>query len=117
MEVGTGPHPGQYPAYPCTQPPGAWNNNVPSQHLANTYSLAGHGQPSPIPPGGQGGQSAPVPSPLYPWMRSQFGENFVHTNNQKKYFCIISELKNTKYKYFQFNNKSDHKQGYQEKIS
>ena len=84
MEVGTGPHPGQYPAYPCTQPPGAWNNNVPSQHLANSYSLAGHGQPSPIPPGGQGGQSAPVPSPLYPWMRSQFGENFVHTNNQKK---------------------------------
>ena len=74
MEVGTVPHPGQYPAYPCTQPPGAWNNNVPSQHLANSYSLAGHGQPSPVPPGGQ---SAPVPSPLYPWMRSQFGKNFV----------------------------------------
>ena len=29
-------------------------------------------QPSPVPPGGP--QGAPVPSPLYPWMRSQFGE-------------------------------------------
>ena len=85
MEGGAPPHPGQYPAYPggCGQTagPGAWNNNVPNQHLANSYSLAGHGQPSPVPPGGpQGGpQGAAVPSPLYPWMRSQFGKTlFIH---------------------------------------
>ena len=77
------PHPVQYPGYPgCAQTPGGlgWNNNTPNQHLANSYSLAGHGQPSPVAPGAggpqAGGQAAPVPSPLYPWMRSQFGECF-----------------------------------------
>jgi len=66
------PHPAQYPGYVpgCTQTPG-WNNNLPSQHVQNSYTLAGHGQPSPVPPGGPQ-QGAPVPSPLYPWMRSQF---------------------------------------------
>ena len=66
----------------CTQ---SWNNNIPPGagpgggpgHVQNSYAL-GHGQPSPLPPGpggpgGPGGQT-PVPSPLYPWMRSQFGE-------------------------------------------
>merc|ERR1719193_2917899 len=72
MEAGTvppGPHPSQYPGYVpgCSQGPG-WNNNLPGQH-STTY-MAGHGQPSPVPPGGP--QGAPVPSPLYPWMRSQF---------------------------------------------
>ena len=70
---------GQYPGYmpSCTQ---SWNNNIPGAgaHVQNSYSLAGHGQPSPLPPGGpQGGPGpgqAPVPSPLYPWMRSQFGK-------------------------------------------
>ena len=77
MEGGAPPHPVQYPGYPgCAQAPGVgWNNNTPNQHLGNAYGLAPHGQPSPVTPGGpQGGQSAPVPSPLYPWMRSQFGE-------------------------------------------
>ena len=77
MEGGAPPHPGQYPGYPgCTQ--GAWNNNgTGAGHLGNSYSLAGHGQPSPVAPGGpQVGQPAPVPSPLYPWMRSQFGKIF-----------------------------------------
>lgn len=72
MEAGSvppGPHPAQYPGYVpgCPQGPG-WNNNLPGQHSAGY--MAGHGQPSPVPPGGPGGSS--VPSPLYPWMRSQF---------------------------------------------
>ena len=73
------PHPAQYPGYVpgCTQSPG-WNNNLPPQHVQNSYSL-GHGQPSPVPPGGPQGQGAPVPSPLYPWMRSQFGKE-THSN-------------------------------------
>ena len=74
MEGGGGSHPAQYPGYSsCGQ---SWNNNLPPQHVQNSYSLAAHGQPSPLPPGGpQGGPgSAPVPSPLYPWMRSQFGK-------------------------------------------
>ena len=66
---------GQYPGYmpTCTQ---SWNNNIPGGpgHVQNSYSLAGHGQPSPLPPGGPQGGQAPVPSPLYPWMRSQFGK-------------------------------------------
>ena len=73
MEGGAA-HPGQYPGYSsCGQ---SWNNNLPPQHVQSGYSLAAHGQPSPLPPGGpQGGPgSAPVPSPLYPWMRSQFGK-------------------------------------------
>ena len=72
MEGAAG-HPAQYPGYTsCGQ---SWNNNLPPGHVQNSYSLA-HGQPSPLPPGGpQGGPgSAPVPSPLYPWMRSQFGK-------------------------------------------
>ena len=71
---GAGGHPGQYPGYSSCG--AGWNNNLPPQHVQNSYSLAGHGQPSPLPPGGpQGGPgSAPVPSPLYPWMRSQFGK-------------------------------------------
>ena len=45
------------------------------QHVGNAYNLSGPGQPSPVPPGGpQGSQGGPVPSPLYPWMRSQFGK-------------------------------------------
>ena len=42
------------------------------------------GQPSPVqqPPGGgqnqQGAPQAPLPSPLYPWMRSQFGKHPFH---------------------------------------
>ena len=78
MEAGGGgSHPAQYPGYStCGQ---TWNNNLPpgglpAGHVQNSYSLAGHGQPSPLPPGGPQGGSAPVPSPLYPWMRSQFGK-------------------------------------------
>ena len=82
MEGGAGAGPG-YPGYmpACTQ---TWNNNLPGAgagagHVQNSYSLAPHGQPSPLPPGPGGPQGgpgqAPVPSPLYPWMRSQFGES------------------------------------------
>ena len=76
MEGGAA-HPAQYPGgyTSCGQ---SWNNNLPPGHVQSGYShsLAPHGQPSPLPPGGpQGGPgSAPVPSPLYPWMRSQFGK-------------------------------------------
>ena len=77
---------GQYPGYmpTCTQ---SWNNNIPGGpgHVQNSYSLAGHGQPSPLPPGGPQGGQAPVPSPLYPWMRSQFGKKLF-------YFHFVSEL-------------------------
>ena len=79
MEGGGSQYPGYMPS--CTQ---SWNNNLPGgpgSHVQNSYSLAGHGgQPSPLPPGGpQGGHGqAPVPSPLYPWMRSQFGKFISH---------------------------------------
>jgi len=64
------------PQVPPHGPPG------PHPGVHNTYSLTpeGHvvgGQVSPGPqPGGQnqGAPQAPLPSPLYPWMRSQFGK-------------------------------------------
>ena len=70
-----------YPAYaPCSQSPGAtWNNNV-----AGGAGYMGQHSPSQVPQGAQvtpqgtpqqGTPQAPLPSPLYPWMRSQFGEN------------------------------------------
>jgi len=69
MEAGVSSPPGphaQYPGYPgCPQTTPGWNNNLPGQH---TGYMAAHGQPSPV----AQGQGAPVPSPLYPWMRSQF---------------------------------------------
>ena len=86
----------------CTQ---SWNNNIPPGagpgpgggpgHVQNSYAL-GHGQPSPLPPGpggpgGPGGQ-APVPSPLYPWMRSQFGK-LVMSCQVSSVMCVMSELR------------------------
>ena len=70
-----GGYPGGYMPS-CTQ---SWNNNIPGGgpgHGQNSYPLSAHGQPSPLPPGGPQGPpgQAPVPSPLYPWMRSQFGK-------------------------------------------
>ena len=75
-----GPH--AYPPYaPCSQSPGGtWTNNVAAQHPG--YMSGAGGQPSPVPGVPQTGSQtqaqaanpqAPLPSPLYPWMRSQFG--------------------------------------------
>lgn len=85
---------------PQPPPPNVYNNNLPvpqPQPVHNSYSLSGEpgaggggpppphvvgGQPSPVQqqqPQQGGGQTqqaappqAPLPSPLYPWMRSQF---------------------------------------------
>ena len=93
----TAPSQHQYQQYPCPlggqnqaqQPQQAiYNNNLPQQ-VHNTYALTSdHGQPSPVGPGSAGGPQntqqpqqapstpqAPLPSPLYPWMRSQFGKD------------------------------------------
>ena len=89
MEGGAA-HPGQYPGYSsCGQ---SWNNDLPAGHVQSGYSLPPHGQPSPLPPGGpQGGPgSAPVPSPLYPWMRSQFGKLFLSQLILRLTLCILS---------------------------
>jgi len=75
-EDSQGPH--VYPPYaPCSQSPGGtWTNNVGGQHPGYMP-----GQPSPVPgvtqagapgPQPQAAVQAPLPSPLYPWMRSQF---------------------------------------------
>ena len=65
------------PQGPPHGPPG------PHPGVHNTYSLTpeGHAMGGPVSPGSQGGgqnqgaPQAPLPSPLYPWMRSQFGKN------------------------------------------
>ena len=74
-----------YPAYAaCSQSPGGTWTNSGVGGPGNAYM----GQQSPVPGGGaaqatpqssqqqQQGSTpqAPLPSPLYPWMRSQFGE-------------------------------------------
>ena len=56
---------GGYPGYmpSCTQ---SWNNNIPGAggHAQNSYSgLPGHGQPSPLPPGGPQGAPGQAPVP------------------------------------------------------
>ncbi len=85
----------QYQQYQCPITPQSqvYNNNLPPQH--NTYGL-NEVQPSPVSGQGGGGGNgagggpggggpgggppqqqppqAPLPSPLYPWMRSQFGK-------------------------------------------
>ena len=100
MEGGAGAGPG-YPGYmpACTQ---TWNNNLPGAgagHVQNSYSLAPHGQPSPLPPGPGGPQGgpgqAPVPSPLYPWMRSQFGESKIYHINYHKNRNIVDGFPGT----------------------
>ena len=93
LSTNSQPTPGGAPSYSNSQipqPPGG-ATHPPNVH--NSYSLSGSegtsgggsgahvGQPSPVqqqPPGGsqnqQGAPQAPLPSPLYPWMRSQFGK-------------------------------------------
>jgi len=64
-----------YPGYaPCSQSPGAtWNNNVGGymgQPSPNSQVQGGQVTPQGTPQ--QATPQAPLPSPLYPWMRSQF---------------------------------------------
>ena len=78
------PHPGYAPFAPCSQSPGGtWNNNVGGAYIPHPSPSAvaggggGGGGGPPVTPQGTPQQpppQAPQPSPLYPWMRSQFGE-------------------------------------------
>ena len=94
---------GLYPPYtvPCSQSPGgSWSGG--SVPPGAPHYMPGGGQPSPGPgqlpgqlpgqpppplqqqqqsqqSGGAGGGQAPLPSPLYPWMRSQFGNGNTST--------------------------------------
>ena len=86
-EEGVAPHPG-YPAFaPCSQSPGGtWNNNVAGAYIPHPSPSAvpgGQGTPQGTPQ--QGTPQAPLPSPLYPWMRSQFGR-FTWNRNNKFFF-------------------------------
>ena len=78
----------QLPTQGSSGPPGVHNNYPMSDGSATPGGAAGGagggaplGQPSPVQQGGGQNQSgapqAPLPSPLYPWMRSQFGKNKV----------------------------------------
>ena len=91
------PHP---PYVPCSGSPapggGTWSSSVPAPGHPGHPAYMGPGpgaggQPSPAAGGqhnntsqgqgpGSGGQSgAPLPSPLYPWMRSQFGNGNINS--------------------------------------
>ena len=92
------PHyPATGPPYaPCSLSPGAqaaWSNNLgagppgghPGYMEQGHPSPQGHGAPAQQAPAQQATPQAPLPSPLYPWMRSQFGGIQSHTTCSNLY--------------------------------
>jgi hypothetical protein len=88
---------GAYTYSACSQSPGGSWTGVPAAYMGGQASPGGggsgptaQGAVTPLSGQQQGGGSTPqgggaaLPSPLYPWMRSQFGE--LRSNNDDIYF-------------------------------